>query len=219
MLIHRIVRETHIQSIVDSLLYFAPCNHFVDLLEFRFAYCRDQFELGQESFEACVQNSFRDQHVQQRIANTSISCWTQHANEVLFAWEVYGKSAPAIRLSVDSAKLDAHVRKYKPASTSSGPVTYHFVTSMVRPQFLSPPAQPDFTEDFDLFFHKHGFYSYESEFRIVISEEGPIMIPFPHDLITSVTLSPFGSLNAELTTALNKKFGERVRPSGIRLPY
>src|SRR5439155_19539323 len=133
--------------------------------------------------------------------------------------EVYGKSEPAIRLTVDSAALDAHVRKHKPSITSSGPVTYHFATSMVRPQFLSPPTEPDSKTDFDLFFHKHGFYAYESEFRIVVSEKGPVMIPFPNELINSVTLSPFGSLTTESATALKKNFGERVRLSPIRLPY
>ena len=219
ILIHRIIREAHIGSILDGFLYFAPCNQLVDLLEFRFAYCRDQFELGQDCFERCIQHSFGDEGVHRRIAETSISCWTQHPNEMLFTWEVYGKSAPAIRLTVDSAALDAHVRKHKPSITSSGPVTYHFATSMVRPQFLSPPTEPDSKTDFDLFFHKHGFYAYESEFRIVVSEKGPVMIPFPNELINSVTLSPFGSLTTESATALKKNFGERVRLSPIRLPY
>ena len=219
MLIHRVIREDHIESVLDGFLYFAPCNHFVDLLEFRFAFCRDQFELGQSSFDRCIQKSFRDEDIQRRIAETSISCWTQHPNEMLFTWEVYGKSSPAIRLSVDSTALDAHVRNYKPSITSSGPVTYHFTTSTVRPQFLSPPTEAGSRTDFDLFFHKHNFYAHESEFRIVVSEKGPLSIPLPKELIASVTLSPFGSLTTESTAALRRKFGQRVRLSAIRLPY
>jgi hypothetical protein len=219
MLIHRIIREAHIGSLLDGFLYFAPCNQFVDLLEFRFACCRDQFELGQDYFERCIQKSFGDENIQRRIKQTSILCWTTHPREMLFTWEVYGKSAPAIRLTVDSAALDAHVRIYKPEITSSGPVTYHFATSLVRPQFLSPPTQSDSKKAFDLFFHKDGFYSYESEFRVVVSEKGPVMIPVPTELINLVTLSPVGFLTGETVEALQEKFGERVQASAIRLPY
>jgi hypothetical protein len=219
MLVHRIIRDAHIGALLDGFLYFAPCNQFVDLLEFRFAHCRDHFELGAEPFERCIQKSFQDKNVQRRIAAASISCWTQHSSEMLFTWEVYGKCVPAIRLSADSSALDAHVRQYKPAITSSGPVTYHFATSLVRPQFLTPLTEPDSKKDFDLFFHKHGFFSYESEFRIVISEKGPLMIPIGDDLISSITISPFGSLAQETVTALRERFGDRVRPSAIRLPY
>jgi hypothetical protein len=36
-----------------------------------------------------------------------------------------------------------------------------------------PQSEPDVKKDFDLFFEKHGFYSDEDEFRMVIAERGP----------------------------------------------
>jgi hypothetical protein len=220
-LIHRVVPERHIRSLTDGFLYFSPCDKFVDQLEFRFGYCRDAFELGgDKALLKCVRASFSNPKVDAKIANTSISCWSKHPQERAFMWEVYGKQSPAILITSESSVLEAHVRQIKGSDrTSAGPVRYHFFTSSIFPQFVTPPSDEGVRVDFDLFFEKHGFYSYEDEFRMVIAERGPVMIPLPESLIQAVTLSPFGQLQPDNLRLLREKFSKRVVPSSIKLSY
>jgi hypothetical protein len=220
-LIHRLIPERHIKTLTNGLLHFSPCDRFVDQLEFRFGYCRDAFELGgDEALAKCVRASFNNPKVDAKIANTSISCWSKHPQERAFMWEVYGKQLPAILVTSESSALEAHVKQIKgPEITSAGPVRYHFFTSSIFPQFVTPPSDANLKTDFDLFFEKHDFYSYEEEFRMVIAERGPVMIPLPEHLIQRVTLSPFGVLQPENLSLLQEKFPKRVVPSSIKLPY
>jgi len=135
-------------------------------------------------------------------------------------WEVYGKSQPAILITSDEAVLQAHVRQIKGTeTTSTGPVRYHFFTSSIFPEFVPLPSNADLKIDFDLFFEKHGFYKYEKEFRMVVAERGPVMIPLPEHLIQKVTLSPFGQLQPETLDLLQGKFPGRVVPSSLKLHY
>ena len=221
MVIHRLIPERHITTLTDGFLHFSPCDRFVDQLEFRFGYCRDAFEIGgDEALARCVRASFNDPGVERKIANTSISCWSRHPQERAFMWEVYGKSQPAILIVSDDGALQTHVRQIKGTeTTSAGPVRYHFFTSQVFPEFVAPPSNSDLRVDFDLFFEKHGFYEYEKEFRIVIAERGPVMIPLADDLIQRVILSPFGHLQPANLSLLQEKFAGRVAPSSIQLPY
>ena len=220
-LIHRIIPEQHIATLTGGILYFSPCDKFVDQLEFRFAYCRDAFEVGgDEQLANCVRSSFSDEEVTRKITETSISCWTSHPDERAFMWEVYGGFSPAVLVSADESVLLDHVTRHKgPERTASGPVTYHFLTSFVRPQFLTPPSDPSLNADYDLFFHKHGFYSYEKEYRIVIFERGPIEVPLPPEIIQRVTLSPFGQISSANRGMLEQVFGNRLFSSSLNLPY
>src|ERR1700730_6836866 len=169
MVIHRLIPERHLPTLIDGLLYFSPCDRFVDQLEFRFGYCRDAFELGgDEALAKCVRASFNNPEVDRKIADTSISCWSRHPQERAFMWEVYGKFLPSILITSDAAALQYYVEQIKgPQITSAGPVRYHFFASGTHPEFVTPPSNADLKVDFDLFFEKHGFYKYEKEFRIV----------------------------------------------------
>ena len=158
-LIKRVISQEHIQSIIEDVLYFSPCRTFVDLLEFRFGYCWDQFELADakrkpEIFERCVQNTFNDEHVQQRIHSTAISCWSYNS-ESPYMWEVYGQSKAAIIVTVDENELSNYVKQEWGENAVSGPVRYNFETSQPHPEFITPTHDPRWNEDFDLFFHKH----------------------------------------------------------------
>jgi hypothetical protein len=221
MIMHRLISEKYITTLLEGFLHFSPCDQFVDQLEFRFGYCRDSFELGGDAALAkCVRDSFNNPEVDRKIADTSISCWSRHPQERAFMWEVYGKSLPAILIASDDVALQTHVRQIKgTAKTSAGPVRYHFFTSQDFPEFLTPPADADLKADFDLFFHKHDFYQYEKEFRMVIAERGPVMVPLPEHLIHKVILSPFGQLLPKNLHLLRQKFAGRVVPSSIKLPY
>lgn len=221
MIIHRLIPERHIKTFSDGFLHFSPCDQFVDQLEFRYGYCRDAFEVGgNEALMKSARASFNNPQVDAKIAGTSISCWSKHPQERAFMWEVYGKLLPAILITSESSVLEAHVRQIKgPEITSANSVRYGFVTSLIRPQFGTPPSDADLKIDFDLFFEKHPFYQYENEFRMVVAERGPVMIPLPEHLIQRVTLSPFGQLQPENLRLLQAKFAGRVFPSAIKLPY
>lgn len=216
-LVHRIIREQHIENFINERLYFARCDSFVDLLEFRFAHCRDSYELGVTAFQNCIRKSFLDDRVNARISATSISCWSEHAAEKCFMWEVYGRNEPAICLSADRDRLVEHVERSINAPGAAGSVTYQFMTSLVRPPFLRTfnGLSEDQHEEYDLFFHKHSFYEYEDEFRIILFQNGPIAIPFPPNLIQSITLSKV-PIPAEILTPLRNKFGAIIQESRLR---
>ena len=221
MLIHRIIPERHIETLLEGYLYFSPCDEFVDPLEFRFGLCQDAFDLGgDKALAQCVRASFKKPEVERKIANTSISCWMQYSEERAFMWEVYGQQLPAILVTAESGVLQAHLRTVMgSAKTSAGEVQYHFLPSQTHPPFYIPPTDASAKVQFHLFFHKHGYYSYEKEFRMVLDELGPIRIPLPSHLITRVTISPFGRLAPANTNRLREMFAGRVEPSSIKLPY
>src|SRR5262249_33279709 len=161
-----------IQCIIEGVLYFSPCRTFVDLLEFRFGYCWDAFELAREKkdleiFNQCVRKTFGDNSVQERINNTVVSCWS-YDGERPYMWEVYGHSQAAIMLTADENEIATLIRNARGDTASAGPVRYGFKTSHVRPEFILPIRNPEWEEYYDLFFHKHEFYEFEKEFRAVI---------------------------------------------------
>jgi hypothetical protein len=222
-LIHRVIPEKHVQSIIDGQLYFVPCKTFVDLLEFRFAYCRDSYEIAQiegkpEIFDGCIRRTFSNEKVQERIDGTSISCWT-YQSERPFMWEVYAHSEPAIILTLDEHEFEIYVKEQKRDLVAAGRVRYQFAPpSMTHPEFLVVARDPDWNKDFDLFFHKHGFYGFEREFRAAIFEPGPVNLPLQDQMVKSITLSPLALLNPDLLKALREQFRDRVRESQIRWP-
>ncbi len=215
--IHRVVPERHIQTVINGLFHFAPCRSFVDLLEFRFAHCGDHYTLAQELgrpeiFDTCIRNSFSDNTVQEKIDGASIACWTTQP-ERPFMWEIYGHSRAAIILTLDENSFALHVRHLKGDRCATGPVRYGFAgPSSVRPEFIAGADRADL-DHFDLFFHKHAFYSFEKEFRAVIFEPGPTTLPLMDDLVISVTLSPCEELRPDLLDGLRARFGNRVRES------
>src|ERR1022692_790862 len=219
-LIKRVISQEHIQSIIEDVLYFSPCRTFVDLLEFRFGYCWDQFELADakrkpEIFERCVQNTFNDEHVQQRIHSTAISCWSYNS-ESPYMWEVYGQSKAAIIVTVDENELSNYVKQEWGENAVSGPVRYNFETSQPHPEFITPTHDPRWNEDFDLFFHKHKFYKFEHEFRAVIfGQTDAVKMVLPTKMVKEITLSPLAALQPPLLAALREHFGARVQESRL----
>jgi hypothetical protein len=219
-LIKRVIREEHVQPIIDGLLYFSPCRTFVDLLEFRFGYCWDQFELARserkpEIFHRCIQQTFSNEHVQQRINETVISCWSYNS-ESPYMLEVYGSSKAAIIVTADEDELVTLMKEKWGDDASAGPVRYGFKRSLVRPEFIASIHDPRWEEDYDLFFHKHEFYEFEKEFRAVIfgQTEG-VQLVLPDEIIKEITISPLASLQPSLLTGLKKRFGDRVQDSQL----
>jgi hypothetical protein len=92
--------------------------------------------------------------------------------------------------------------------------------SSVRPEFLERfnGLTPDQEEDFHLFFHKHPFYTNEDEFRIVLFTAGPLCVPISNELVSTITISPFG-LSAGIRRDLEDLFDERVYGSSLSNPY
>lgn len=220
-MINRVIPEKHVTSIINGELYFSPCSSFVDLLEFRFAYCWDEFELATETgqadiFNKCIRKSFSDEKVQKAIEGTSISCWSLEP-ERPFMWEVYGQSKPAVMLTMHEKDFQQYIIRHKgECATAVGPVTYNFTRSNTRPPFVTPTTHPKYYENFHLFFHKHGFYEFEKEFRATIFERGPVVLPLEDQLIRWVTLSPLAQLNPGLVEGLEKRFGSRVQKSRLQ---
>jgi hypothetical protein len=110
------------------VFYFSPCRTFVDLLEFRFGFCWDQFQLARtegnpEIFHRCIRETFSNQHVQQRINETVISCWSYNP-ESPYMWEVYGGSKAAIIVTADEDELLTFIKKKWGDDATAGPVRY-----------------------------------------------------------------------------------------------
>jgi hypothetical protein len=218
--IKRVIREEHVQSIIDGVLYFPSCQTFVDLLEFRFGYCWDQFEFAREEgkreiFDRCIQETFRNEYVQQRINETVISCWSYNS-ESPYMWEVYGSSKAAIIVTADEDELVTLIREKWGDDASAGHVRYGFKTSLVHPEFIESIDNPRWKEDYDLFFHKHEFYEFEKEFRAVIfGQTEAIRLALPDEMVKEITISPLAPLQPSLLTGLKKRFGDRVSDSRL----
>jgi hypothetical protein len=219
-LIKRVIRQEHVQSIIDGKLFFSPCRTFVDLLEFRFGYCWDSFELARaegrpEIFERCVQKAFSDEHVQQRINETVISCWSYNV-ESPYMWEVYAQSKAAIIMTVKEDELVNYVKQHWGDNAATGAVKYAFETSSIFPEFIAPAHDPRWHKDFDLFFHKDRFYKFEQESRAVIfGHTKAVEMTLPDAMVQEITLSPLAPLERSLLAALKEQFGERVQDSRL----
>jgi hypothetical protein len=206
------------------MLYFSPCRTFVDLLEFRFAYCWDQFGLAgargdPEIFNRCVRDTFSNESVQKRINETVISCWSFN-QESPYMWETYARSEPAIIVTLKKDDLSALVKHKHGKDSVSGAVRYHFQPSCVFPEFITSTDDPQWEKDYDLFFHKHQFYGFENEFRAVIF--GPaeaVKLPLPNGMVQEITLSLHARVEASLVTALKRQFGERVQESRLHWSF
>jgi hypothetical protein len=129
-----------------------------------------------------------------------------------WAWTVYGKGSGAIRISVEREDFARYVKGLAVPGVA-GSVTYSFLHSGVRPQFLEPfnNLTNEDRDEYHLFFHKHGFYNYEAEYRIVLFQQGPVTREFPDGLIRSVSLSPSGPPNEEVGSLLKSRFGVQLR--------
>jgi hypothetical protein len=218
--IKRVIREEHIQSIIDGMLYFAPCRTFVDSLEFRFGYCWGQFELARaegkpEIFEHCIRETLRNEHVQQRINETVISCWSYNS-ESPYMWEVYGGSKAAVIVTADEDDLRTFLNEKWGDDATAGPVRYGFKTSLVCPDFIDSVHDPRWEKDYDLFFHKQEFYEFEKEFRAVIfgQMEG-LRLALPDEMIKGITISPLAQLQPSLLADLTLRFRDRVQDSSL----
>jgi hypothetical protein len=222
-LIKRVIPERHVQSVIDGKLFFSPCRTFVDLLEFRFGYCWDSFELARakgqpEIFENCVQKTFSDKDVQQRINETVVSCWSYNI-ESPYMWEVYAQSKAAIIITVKEDDLVNYVKQHWGDNAAAGAVRYAFETSSIFPEFIAPAHDPRWDKDFDLFFHKHQFYKFEHEFRAVIfGHTKAVEMTLPDAMVQEITPSPLVPLERSLSAALKKQFGGRVQDPQLRWP-
>jgi hypothetical protein len=219
-MINKIIPEKHVPSIINGELYFSPCKSFVDLLEFRFAYCWEAFQLASahgrpEIFGKCIRRSFSDEKVQKTIEDASISCWAKQP-ERPFMWEVYGQSKPAIMLTMREDEFERYVKRHKGDCAAIGPVTYHFNPSNTEPPFVNPATHPDYRKHYNLFFHKHEFYEFENEFRAAIFGPGRVILPLEDQLVKGITLSPLASLSPSLVEGLKERFGNRVQESKLR---
>ena len=220
--IRRVVRAEYVQSVIDGKLHFSPCKTFVDLLEFRFGYCWDAFEIAREKrdpeiFNDSIRRSFSNKQVQERINEAVISCWSYNP-ESPWMWEVYGRSEAAIMLTAESEKLSHYVKEQWDDAALAGPVRYDFAISSIHPEFIGITDNPRWKDDYHLFFHKHKFYGFEQEFRAVIfGQLSPVELDLPDGIITGVTLPPsqLPSLQPAVIRSLEKRFGNMVRPSTL----
>lgn len=220
-LIHRIIPAHRVESFLDEGLRFARCDSFVDVLEFRLAYC--SFHAPQtwtwQDLQRSIGGSFKSAKVNEAISNASISCWfgwKEDAMAKAFMWDIYGKGAGAVRISVNPEHLISHLRWETGSSKTPGvacSVTYGFSESTVSPPeyYLLNGLTPSQHEHYDLFFHKHHFFDYEDEFRIVLFKSGPVAISLPIDVIEFVTLSPAGPPTREVLSLLRSRFDEKLR--------
>ena len=214
--IRRVIRAGHIPTVIDGKMRFSPCNTFVDLFEFRFAHCWKEFFTGEASgswtsFNECIRKSFNDLSIRQKIDTTCISCWSFNA-EKPYMWEVYAQNQAAIILTARDDRVLSYVRsKVGMKNSHGGDITYHQKQSLVRPKTTTVSATIEEDPDrFYFFFHKHGFYEFEDEFRLVIGEPGPVDLPIPDDLIEGITLPPEQfphKLDPDLLKGLTGRFG------------
>jgi hypothetical protein len=221
-LVHQTIPEEYLPAFLDRGHYFAPCSTFVDLMEFRFGYCLFNSDGSTAGLTSCIRETFKNENVNRWIDSTSVSCWTTDSDERFAMWELYGKRYAAIRISADQDQLKEYFDSETTRSkVTSGPVTYAGQVSMVRPQFLC--QSNDMTEEenqiYDLFFHKHGFYTWEQEFRLILFQKGPVSIPLKPDLIQRITISPFGKLDLKLEDTFRQRFGDRVKASNLQVSY
>jgi hypothetical protein len=220
-LIHRIIPAHRVESFLEEGLRFARCDSFVDVLEFRLAYCsfRAPPTSTWQDLQQCVGRSFKSERVNRTISNASISCWfgwNEGHTPKPFMWEIYGKGGGAIRISVSSDRLIAHLRLATRNSNVpgvAGSVTYGLGSSAINPPIYEhwnelTSAQD---EDYDLFFYKHHFFDYEDEFRVVLFGPGPIAIRIPTGVIEFVTLSPVGPPSPEVLSLLRSRFDNKLR--------
>src|SRR5438552_2314987 len=179
-MIHRYIPAHHVLGFLQHGHRFSRCDSFVDLLEFRLGYCCFKGCDSWSELRRCVENTFKHEVVNRTIEGASISCWTECSTSEAWPWAIYGKGDGAIRISVELQNFMSYVRSFGIPGVA-GSVTYYFRPSNVRPQFLEPfnnPTGQD-RDEHHLFFHKHGFYDYEREFRVVLFEQGPLTKNFP----------------------------------------
>ena len=216
-LVHQTIPQEHVPAFLKRGHFFAPCNTFVDLMEFRYGYCLFNSDESPEGLTACLRKTFQDEDINRSIDSTCVSCWTS-SGESFAMWEVYGRGDAAIRISVDHNDFREHVQAQVGMGISAGPVTYAGLTSLTRPQFVTEAH--DRTEEQKridyLFFHKHGFYTWEQEFRLILFQQGPVSIPIAPTLIQRVAISPFGKLDRMQEDSLRQQFGDRVRTSNLK---
>ena len=220
--VHQIIPLEHVASFLKNGFYFAPGRTFIDQLEFRFGYCGYKTGSRWPAMDQCVRDTFSDDSVNNLINTTSVSCWTEDPMERYAMWEIYGRREASIRVSIDRKELTDLVRQKTGLSGMSGSVRYNFFTSSVRPEFLEPFNLLPETHRNDylhLFFHKHDFYRFEDEFRVIVVSENCVTVPFDQTLVTSATISPFGTFKEEVIAELKAQFGGRIKPSSLSTPY
>ncbi len=220
-LVSQIIPADHVSSFLHKGHFFAQCSSFVDMMEFRYGYCL--FNSGASTpaeVQTCVQRTFSNLHINRCIESACISCWTRRQAErpeSCAMWEVYGKGQPAIQVTVEAKRFFDYIKDRHPHCVG-GNVTYDGQSSMINPQMWEPGLLTDEQrQNCDLFFHKHGFYVWENEFRTVIFASEPSFIPISDDLIESVTISPCGELPADAKRLLNERFPDCVSVSALQI--
>ena len=106
-----------------------------------------------------------------------------------------------------------------------GSVRYGF-GGIERPSLTMPEALHPFhglswedIGDYRLFFHKHEFYRFEDEYRIILCSSSPMRIPIPVEIVESVIVSPFSSDSGEMIDVARDFCGDRVQRSRLPRPY
>lgn len=218
-LVSQIIPAEHIPSFLQNGHYFAPCSSFVDLMEFRYGYCLfNSVASTAAQMQTCIQGTFKNSDINRCIESAYVSCWTRRRPEKAEScamWEVYGRGEAAIQVTVEAQKFFAYIKTRHPQCIG-GHVTYAGQTSMVHPEMweLGSVTQEQ-RDNCDLFFHKHGFYAWENEFRTVIFANERTLVPISDDLIESVITSPFGKLSPNTERSLRERFNTRVSPSRL----
>lgn len=134
-------------------------------------------------------------------------------------WEVYGQSDAAIIVTAESDEIADYVTSKRGDAAPTGPVTYDFEASSTCPEFIGQTNNPQWNDDYHLFFHKHEFYKFESEFRAVIfGESNGVCLPLPVEMVKEITLPPaqLPQLDPNLVERLKSQFGGLVvQPSTL----
>lgn len=219
-LVSQIIPAEHVSSFLEQGHYFAPCSSFVDLMEFRYGYCLFNSAASTPAeIQGCVRKTFDNAGITDRIMSASISCWSRQTwpqTENCALWQVYGRGAPAIQVTVEAQTFFAYIKGRHPQCTG-GHVTYANQPSATDSEMCERGLlNPEQNEDWHLFFHKHGFYGWEKEFRIVIFTTEPTFVPISDSLVESIIISPCERLTPNTERALRERFGARVLVSALR---
>ena len=207
----------HAPSLKKDGVHFSKCSEFVDLMEFRFGY------LG---FQGCdirelsrkLPSVFSNEHINQLVDSSYVSCWTEDSQERYSMWELYGRRQKAIRIRVDRDGLICRFSRLGFPGVY-GSITYQFTHSRIRPEFLGKTGSLNADQDeyYHLFFHKHGFYCYEDEFRLVCFTSPMQLIV--EDLVSEVRMSPFAQWTESERIDLQTLFPGKVEDSALEVSY
>jgi hypothetical protein len=216
--IYRYISVDRALALASSGLRFTPCPQFVDKLEFWFGYAHSFRQSDWESLDALLPDLLKKPDLQAVIRSASISCWTEDQFERYAMWEVYGRRDVCVRVRVNREALENRLQSTSLRGAYGSVIyagrrslTIHEMTTVMR------KLTKDESEYYHLFFHKHGFYRFEDEYRIVsFGQASSISVD---DLIEEVVTSPFGTWSTEEREKLERAFPGRVKSSMLAVSY